>query len=85
MRRLVDTCGQDLVAFSKETMSSVTDSDTYSIAHADLLRRLVRANEAAQTVGKEEGPSLMKRALTESELLGNIFVRYIKTRSFYSH
>ena len=71
MRRLVDASREG----GEHQESDLDNGEKEDFAEADLLRRLVQANDIARKAssdGSENTP--MKKALTEGELFSNIFV-----------
>lgn len=53
------------------------EESSQSPAQADLLRRLVQANEASHVANLDDGLSA-KKSLTDDELLSNVFVSFLR-------
>ena len=68
MRNLVNAHRSDTME-----METGSDGETESLAEADLLQRLVKANDAMQESGKDD-EAASKKLLTDGELFSNIFV-----------
>lgn len=73
MRRLVDSSRYEDAHHKDGHHVYATGNGREEYAEADLLRRLVRANDIAQAAGSEDA-AMNKRALTDGELFSNIFV-----------